>query len=297
MGGRGSSSKLSNTTGSPSFTPGGSVTVGAFGSNTATFNPSQFQMNQQPPNLAPTAQQAQQANNAAFPDTDNSPFHDLYNGRQYYQQQNLTADQMNAAIQYLRTDGENGGPYSMSQNMNHILVQAALNGTTPQLNANQTYTYRHLMASMHNLGYNVNLTRYDHSELVNRLLGQAGIKNADFTTMSESQLQKALVGTTYGEERFLSTSYNGFKNAPQQTKDTFMNRSVRIEYKAKASTQAMMPGNGPGGAIGEVLLAPSQGRQNMKILGVHFDHGVKVRQKGTSWLSNQSQLVLTVEVD
>jgi hypothetical protein len=247
--------------------------------------------------MAVTQQQAQQANNTTFKSTDNSPFHQLYNGQQYFQAQNLTADQMNATIQYLRDDKEPGSLYSMSQNLNMALMTAADNGVAPKLNANQAYTYRHLMGAMHNLGYNVNLTRYDHPAIVNKLLGQAGLKNADFTKFSEASLKKALVGMSYGEEKFLSTSYNGFKNAPQSSKNVFMNRAVRIEYKAKASTQAMMPGNGPGGRLGEIVLAPSGGRKNMKVVGVRYDTNVKVRQQGTSWLSNQNQLVLTVEVD
>ena len=76
-----------------------------------------------------------------------------------------------------------------------------------------------------------------------------------------------------------------------------MNRAVRIEYKAKASTQAMMPGNGPGGRIAEVVIAPSSGRQNYRVVGVRYDNSVNVRQKGTNYLSGQKQLVLTVEVD
>ena len=187
----------------------------------------------------------------------------------------------------------------MSQNMNTLMQNNADAGKaiTDGMNANQRFTYRHLMAAMHNLGYNVNLTRYDHGNFVNKLLAQSGFRNADFTQMSVAQIQQALTGKTYGEERFLSTSYNNFKNAPQSSKDTFMNRAVRIEYKAKASTQAMMPGNGPGGRIGEILLAPSGGRQNFRVVGVREDSSVRVRQQGTSWLSNQRQLVLTVEVD
>ena len=76
-----------------------------------------------------------------------------------------------------------------------------------------------------------------------------------------------------------------------------MNRAVRIEYKATAGTQAMMPGKGPGGNVGEILLAPSGNRQNFKIVGVREDPTVRVRQKGTSWLSNQKQIVITVETD
>lgn len=280
MGGRGSKSGLAAR---PRVTPA---------------PPQAFQVQQQPPQIQPTAPQAQQANNAAFSDTDNAPFHDLYNGAQYFQRQNLTIDQITATVQYLRSDKEAGTQYSMSQNMNTLMQNNADAGKniTDGMNANQRFTYRHLMAAMHNLGYNVNLTRYDHGDFVNKLLQRAGV-NVDYTRLSVSQIQKALVGVKYGEERFVSTSYNNFKNAPQSSKDTFMNRAVRLEFKAKASTQAMMPGNGPGGRIGEVLVAPSGGRENYRIVGVREDTSVRVRQKGTGWTSNQKQLVFTVEVD
>lgn len=261
-----------------------------------------FQIQQQPPQLQFNAQQAQQANNATFKDTDNSPFHDLYNGRQYFQSQNLTADQQTAVIQYLRNDPEvlNGQQtmYSMSQNMNWIMTQNALSGNSIDngMNANQRFTLKHMQAAMHNIGYNVNLTRYDHADFVNRLLEKAGIKK-DFTQLTEKQLSSALTGMKYGEEKLISTSYNDLRNAPQSTKDVFLNRAVRIEYKAKASTQAMMPGDGPGGRSGEIVLNASGGRKNYEVLGIRYDHSRKVRKKGTSWLSNQSQLVITVLSD
>jgi hypothetical protein len=59
----------------------------------------------------------------------------------------------------------------------------------------------------------------------------------------------------------------------------------------------MMPGNGPGGSVGEIVLAPSGGRQNYKITGVRVDNSVNVRQKGTAHIGSQKQIVLTVEVD
>ena len=288
FGGRGGSSGGTNQSGS-----GG-------GSN--AINAQNFQILQQPPQLQFNAQQAQQANNTAFSPIDNSPFHDLYNGRQYFQSQNLTADQQTAVIQYLRNDKEvlNGVPtqYSMSQNMNWIMTQNAEKGLPIDngMNANQRFTLRHMMASMHNLGYNVNLTRYDHPDFVNRLLQKAGIKQ-DYSRLTEKQLQKQLTGMKYSEEKLISTSYNDLRNAPQQTKDVFLNRAVRIEYKAKASTQAMMPGDGPGGRSGEIVLAPSRGRDNFHIVGVRYDPQRKVRKKGTSWLSSEPQLVLVVEAD
>lgn len=275
---------------------GGRGSSSGYGQQTQA--PQVFQMQQQPPQIVATAQQAQAANSSVFSATDNAPFHDLYGGQAYFQKQNLTIDQTLATMQYLRSDKEAGTQYSMSQNMNYLMMQNAAQGKplTAGMNANQLYTYRHMMASMHNLGYNVNLTRYDHGDFVNNLLRQAG-GTKDFTQVSVAQLSRALVGKTYGEERMVSTSYNNFKNAPQGSKDVFMNRAVRIEYKAKASAQAMMPGNGPGGRIAEMVLAPSAGRQNYKIVGVRYDNAVNVRQKGTAHLSSQKQLVLTVEVD
>lgn len=267
--------------------------------NPGRISPQAFQIQQQPPQIQVTPQQAQQANNAAFSDTDNAPFHDLYNGAQYFQRQNLTIDQVTATVQYLRLNGDSGNAYSMSQNLNEKMRQNAEAGRPLDsgLSANERFVLKHMMGAMHNMGYNVNLTRYDHGEIVNKLLAQNGFANADFTRMSVAQLQSALMGTRYNEERLVSTSYNNFKNAPQNTKDVFMNRAIKFEYKTKASAQAMMPGNGPGGKIGEVVLAPSQGRNNFRIVGIREDTSTKVRQKQTNWLSNQNQLVFTVEVD
>ena len=191
MGGRGSKSGLQTTVAS-----GG----GGGGGGSATI-----QISVQPPQVQATQQQAQVANNAAFSATDDSPFHDLYNGSQYYLSQNLTIDQITATIQYLRNDTEPGSQYSMSQNMNTLMQRNADAGkaVTDGMNANQLFTYRHLMGAMHNLGYNVNLTRYDHGAFVDKLLTQSGVRNADFTKMTPTQLSNALVGKTYGENRFL----------------------------------------------------------------------------------------------
>lgn len=260
MGGRGSLSGMSSG--------GGGVTI---------------QMQTQPPNVVPTNQQAQQLNNATFSATDTQDYHDLFGGRQYFQSQNLGIDARMAVINYLSDKPEPGSLYSMSQNMN----QAMANGTT--LTANQQYTRNNLMAAMHNLGYNLNLQRYDHAPFINKLLTDAGVKNADYTQMSAAQLKSFLVGHTYGENKFVSTSYNDFKNA--SASNPFTSRAVRIEYKAKAGTQAMMPGNGPGGQLGEIILAPNQ---TSKIVDVKYS-GKKARAKGTQSYT-LPQVTLVVEI-
>ena len=233
-----------------------------------------------------------------FHATDSADFHDLYNGAGYYRQQNLTVEERQAATNYVDSRTEAGSPYSHSQNLNWLMMQNAANGRpiTAGMNAKQLATYNGMMSAMHNLGYNVNLTRYDHEGFVNNILSKAGVRNADYTRIPIAQLKSLLTGRTYGEERLVTTSYNNFKNAPQQSKNVFMNRAVRIEYKAKASTQAMMPGDGPGGRIGEVVMAPSGGRENYRIIDVRYDNNVGVRKKGTSWVGKQRQLVITVEV-
>lgn len=224
-----------------------------------------------------------------FADHDDADFHQLYNGRQYYQQQKLTTAQQKASANYLESQPEPGSLYSHSQNMNWQMA----NGQT--LTGKYKQTHDGLMSAMHNLGYNVELSRYDHDGMVNGLLNAVGAKGS-MDTMSISQMKKALVGATVQENKFLSVSYNDFKNAPQQSKNVFMNRMVKITYKAKAGTQAMMPGNGPGGNLGELILAPTNGKNNPggKIVDVKYS-GNKARRKGTQTL-NQKQVEIVIEI-
>lgn len=233
-----------------------------------------------------------------FRATDDSDFHDLYGGREYYERQKLSEAERRAATNYIESETESGSLYSHSQNLNWLMMQNAARGlpVTTGMNEKQLATYNGMMSAMHNLGYNVNLTRYDHDNFVNDLLSKAGVRSPDFTRMTEAQLRGALVGTRYGEERLITTTYNNFRNAPDETKRVFMNRAVRIEYRARAGTKAMMPGNGPGGRIGEVVMAPSGGRENFRVVDVRYDDTVRVRRKGMRSLSSQRQLVVVVEV-
>lgn len=265
MGGRGSKSQMS----------GGSVTT------------AQFQVQTSPPNIVPTAQQAAQLNNSVYSDTDTQSYHDLYNGKQYFQNQNLSIDQQLAVISYLSDRPEPNSLYSPSQNLNWAMA----NGMA--LNANQQFMRQNMMNAMHNLGYNLNLTRYDHPQFVDGLLKQAGV-GGNYLNMSVGQLKKSLVGLTYGEERFLSTSYNDFKNAPTSSLSVFTDRAVKITYRAAANVQAMMPGNGPGGALGEIVMAPSGGAKNMKIVDVRST-GKSARQQG-SRMKSIPQIEIVVEV-
>lgn len=254
---------------------------------TAPAGTAQFQILQNPPNIVASQTQAMAANNAAFADTDPSPYHDLQNLRQYYAKQNLTIDQQIATVNYLSPTPETNSLYSMSQNLNQALRDGQ------PLTANQQYVYNGLMSSMHNIGENINLTRYDHDRQINQLLQQAGV-NQTYDKLNVGQLRAALVGQTYGEERFLSTSVNNFARASASTKAVFSSRAVKMTYRAPANAKAMMPGNGPAGPMGELVLAPSGGRQNYKIVGVNFT-GNTARRKGTQNYT-MPQVELVVEI-
>ena len=234
-----------------------------------------------------TAAQATQDNNAAFKAVDNSPYHDLYNGRQYYQNQTFDIDTLMAIQNYISPTTESGSLYSMSQNLNYALA----NGQ--KLTANQQYVYDGMMAGMHNLGYNVYLYRYDHSSMINKLLSDAGL-NGSYENYSETQLKQALVGRTYQENKLLSTSYNNFKNCSDPS--TFTSRAVKITYLTPAKTQVLMPGDAQSNArnrnfYGEVVMSPVN---QYKLKDVKFN-GKKARRQGTqSYTLPQIELIVEV---
>ena len=201
--------------------------------------------------------------------------------------QSLPIDSQIAIGNYLAQDPENGTLYSMSQNMNYAMA----NGL--KLTANQRYVRDGLMDAMHNLGYNVYLDRYDHDSFLNTILNQNGVSGS-YENYSESQLKQALIGTVYKENKFLSTSYNNFKNANDPS--TFVTRAVKIVYEAKAGTQALMVGNGVDrqgrtDRQGEIVLAPNQ---NMTIKDVRYT-GTMARRQGTQSYT-QKQIEIVVEV-
>lgn len=224
-----------------------------------------------------------------YADYDSAGYHQLYNGRKYYQQQKLDATQQKAAANYLEAHKEPGSQYSHSQNMNYMMA------TGQQLTGKYKQTHDGMMSAMHNIGYNVTLTRYDHAAMVNGLLQAVGA-GSDYEKMSGAQIKQALIGKVLGETKFLSTSYNDFKNAPQNTKQIFDSRAVKINYKVKASAQAMMPGKGAGGDFGEIVLAPTDGKSNPggKITDVRLT-GQMVRRQGTQTF-NQPRIEIDIEI-
>ena len=257
----------------------------------------QAQPKQQPqaappkPQAAPAPPPKPQKNydRLGYADQDDADYHQLHSGRQYYQQQQLTATQQKAAANYLESYPEPGSLYSHSQNMNWQMVQGQ------KLTGKYKQTHDGLMKSMHNLGYNLELTRYDHADFVNGMLKATGA-GSNYEHMSASAIKKALVGKTINENKFLSTSYNDFSKAPQSSKNVFDTRAVKITYKAKADVQGMMPGIGSGGDLGEIILAPTNGSSNRggKIIDAKLT-GQMVRRKGTQ-MYNQPRIELVIEI-
>jgi hypothetical protein len=135
---------------------------------------------------------------------------------------------------------------------------------------------------MHNVGYNVNLTRYDHDGMINSVLQNLGA-GSDYTRMSQSQLQKALVGQSFGENKFISASTNDFGNASPNVQRLFRDRAVKVNYKVPANAKALLMPIGAGGDQGEMVMAPTTGRAGAnatpKITGVRFTGKTVYRMK------------------
>lgn len=214
------------------------------------------------PNVVATQSQAQQANSATFSDTDNAPYHELYNGRNYFQSQTFNIDTQLAIQDYLHDQASGGSIYSPSQQLNYNMEMGY------PLTANQQYMVDSLMDGMHNIGYNTTLTHFGRVGLIDNLARNIGanINSRNFESMTDAQLQQAFVGSTHSLNKFLSVSYNQFRNAPNGGRP-FTDKAVKLNISAPARTQALMPGNGPGGNLGELVLAP---QQNFRITGVRF---------------------------
>ena len=182
----------------------------------------------------------------------------------------------NAVDLYVYPHKTNGTLYSPSQQVNNALrkdlpVPAMYQSMVDGMDA-----------AMHELGYNATLTRYDRVGFLQRLLG-----GKTHEGMTEKQLRDKLIGVSYKDKALVSTSHNDFKNAPPG--NPFKDKTVELRIKAKAGTKAMMPGKGPGGDLGEIVLGRNQW---FKITDVKMPKGVKGRS-GNKWYQ---KVIIEVEV-
>ncbi len=179
-----------------------------------------------------------------FPATDHSPFHQLADEDGYYRRQNFDAQTRAAIANYLDPWAVPGSLYSPSQILNHGMREGK------RLTQSQQQMKDGLMKGMHNLGENMETTRYCRVGYMKDL----GCGN--FDRMSIATLKRRLVGKTYVDNAFVSVSCNDFSKAPKR--NCFTDKAVKLNIRAPASTRALMPGKGKGGDFGEIIFAPGQ---------------------------------------
>lgn len=119
---------------------------------------------------AATAQQPTVHTDAlGFKDYDAADYHQLYNGKGYYNQQDLNNPNkagLNQAIEgYIEAHSMPGSLYSKSQILNYAMK------TNQPLTKSQQKMKAELEGGMHNLGYNLTLTRFARNDFMENLFG------------------------------------------------------------------------------------------------------------------------------
>lgn len=153
---------------------------------------------------------------------------------------------------YISDSNPNGDGFSHSQNLNYKLD----NGMA--LNPTEKYIDDNIQAGMHSIGKDSKLVRYCHDDI----LRSAGI--ADYTKMSDTQLQSALVGKTFTTTSYMSTSYDGKKNPFNPSASGGGGREVVMNINAGKNTKMVF------GAKQQAEIVLNKGT-NFKITGIHYD--------------------------
>lgn len=153
---------------------------------------------------------------------------------------------------YISDSNPNGDGFSHSQNLNYKLD----NGIP--LNVNEKFIDDNIQAGMHSIGKDSKLVRYCHDDI----LRSAGI--ADYTKMSDAQLQSALVGKTFQTTSYMSTSYDGKKNPFNPSASGGGGREVVMNINAGKDTKMVF------GAKAQAEIVLNKGT-NFKITGIKYD--------------------------
>lgn len=193
----------------------------------------------------------------------------------YMATQDFSPETQKAIEWYLDPHRTAGSLYAKSQQLNYKLRE----GT--RLTPTERKIVAGLDAGMHDLGYDLNLTRYDRVGYIRRLLGRT------HEGMSEAELRSALIGRTYTDSSFVSVSHDRFMHAPAG--DPFTDKAIEVRIHAKRGTKALMPGDGPGGRLGEIILGRGQ---EYRIVDVKMPAGARGRSGGDYY----QKVVVTVEV-
>ena len=153
---------------------------------------------------------------------------------------------------YISDSNPNKDGYSHSQNLNYKLD----NGIP--LSPTEKYIDDNIQAGMHSIGKDSTLVRYCHDDI----LKSAGI--SDYTKMSDTQLQSALVGKTFKTTSYMSTSYDGSKNPFNPSAINGGGREVIMNINAGKNTKMVF------GAKSQAEIVLNKGT-NFRITGIKYD--------------------------
>ena len=181
-------------------------------------------------------------------------------------------DFVDARKLYIANNNPNGDGFSISQNLNYKLD----NGMA--LDANEKFVDNNIQFGMHNLGKDSNLVRYAHDDILQ------GLGISDYTKMTDAQLQKALVGTTFTTTSYMSTSYNGKKSPFNPSAPDGGGREVLMNVKTGKNTKVIF------GNQKQTEIVINKGT-NFKVTGIHYDGTMAYpRKKGA-----RPRVVLDIE--
>lgn len=138
----------------------------------------------------------------------------------------------------------------MSQTLNYKLDEGM------PLTFNEKFTLANLQKGMHPQNADMVMYRGAHQNVLEAL----GVKN--YHTMSEAQLQKALVGQTFKTKSFVSMSYDRSKN-PFLSGSQAGGREIEMTIKQGAKTLVILGKRAQAEVIANI-------GTNYKITGVNF---------------------------
>lgn len=173
---------------------------------------------------------------------------------------------------YISDSNPNGDGYSHSQNLNYKLD----NGMA--LNPTEKFIDDNIQAGMHAIGKDTTLYRYAHDDILKAM----GI--ADYTKMTDAQLQKALVGTTFKTTSYTSFSYDPKKSPFAPNNALGGGREVVIEAKVGKSTKVVF------GAKKQAEVIGNKGN-DYRVTGIHFDGSYATPRNG----GTKPRVVLEIE--
>ncbi len=187
---------------------------------------------------------------------------DIYNDPDFKDAQKL----------YISDANVHGDGFSYSQNLNYKLD----NGKP--LDPTEKFINDNLQLGMRSIGKDVTLVRACHDDI----LKQCGI--SDYSKLSETQLQKQLIGTTFTTKSYMSSSYNT-KNNPFITGAQSGGREVYMNVKVGSSTKVAL------GAKSQSEVIVNKGT-NFRITGIRYD-GTRATPRGS--FSSKPRVVVDVE--